>query len=150
MERIFATSGDWALGSDDIQWILYRRRSKTRGGWHGVSFVRSERDILARCMREKGCGDDAAVLLEGLPATFDEWKRRPVTALIDAGSDPEPTSYFQLQQQRRPNPGEEKVSSDISTLPPQPAESPWSGDPCGDEPLIDRSEDAVIISTEGE
>jgi hypothetical protein len=30
MERISATSGDWALGSDDVQWILYRRRLKTR------------------------------------------------------------------------------------------------------------------------
>jgi hypothetical protein len=86
MERIFTTSGEWALGSDGIQWILYKRR-KSRTGWIGVSFVRSERDILARCMREKGCpGDDAAVLLTGLPSTFDEWKRT-ASSLIDAGED---------------------------------------------------------------
>jgi hypothetical protein len=65
--------------------------------------------------------------------------------------DPEPVSYFQLQQQRRPNPGEEKVSSDISTLPPQPAGSPWAADPSGDEPTIDRSnEDGPTINIHGE
>jgi hypothetical protein len=73
MERIFATSGDWALGSDGIQWILYRR---WRNGWRGVSFVRSERNILARCMQEKGADNDTArLLLSGLPDTFNEWKR---------------------------------------------------------------------------
>jgi hypothetical protein len=43
------------LAADDLQWILYRRRSEKRGGWKGVSFVRSTKTILARCMREKGC-----------------------------------------------------------------------------------------------
>jgi hypothetical protein len=73
-ERQFATSGRWALGSDGLQWILYRRRSEEDGGWKGVSFVRSTRAVLARCMREKGCSDeDTAVLLAGLPETYDEW-----------------------------------------------------------------------------
>ena len=27
-ERQFAVSGDWALGADSLQWILYRRRSR--------------------------------------------------------------------------------------------------------------------------
>jgi hypothetical protein len=62
MERIFATSGDWALGSDGVQWILYHRRSRERGGWIPVSFVRSHRDILERCMREKGCGENGNAL----------------------------------------------------------------------------------------
>ena len=72
---IFATSGNWALGADGLQWILYRRHSQARGGWTGISFVRSTRDILARCMREKGCGEDAERLLVGLPSSFDEWKK---------------------------------------------------------------------------
>jgi hypothetical protein len=55
LERQFAISGGWALGSDGLQWILYRQRSEKHGGWVGVSFVRSTKDILARCMREKGC-----------------------------------------------------------------------------------------------
>ena len=74
MERQFAVSGDWALGADEVQWILYRKRSQKRGGWNPVSFVRSTKDILARCMREKNVpDDDSAVLLAGLPETFDEW-----------------------------------------------------------------------------
>jgi hypothetical protein len=48
---------------------------------HPVSFVRSKRDVLARCMREKGVpAEDAAVLLAGLPATFDEWVRERIPA----------------------------------------------------------------------
>jgi hypothetical protein len=74
-ERIFATSGDWALGADGLQWILYKRRSQARGGWTSVSFVRSTRDVLADCMRAKGCGEDTARLLTNLPPTFDEWKK---------------------------------------------------------------------------
>jgi hypothetical protein len=86
MERIFAVSGDWALGSDGVQWILYHRDPKSRTGWKGISFVRSERDILARCMREKGCPeDDGERLLAGLPNTFDKWKGLTAGALIDAG-----------------------------------------------------------------
>jgi hypothetical protein len=70
-ERIFAHVDRWALGADASQWILYRREGKQ---WHGTSFVRSSRDILARCMREKGVSaSDAALLLDGLPETFDEW-----------------------------------------------------------------------------
>src|SRR5215510_2957002 len=74
-ERQFAVSGDWARGADNLQWILYRRRSKARGGWEAVSFMRSTRAVLERCCREKGCGDDTARnLLTGLPDTFDAWK----------------------------------------------------------------------------
>jgi hypothetical protein len=77
-ERQFAVSGQWALGSDGLQWILYQQRSRKHGGWKGVSFVRSTKDILARCLREKGCPEqDAAVLLAGLPETFDEWLNAP-------------------------------------------------------------------------
>jgi hypothetical protein len=74
-ERQFAFSGVWALGADSLQWILYRRRSKARGGWVAASFVASTRGVLARCMRESGCSDDdTAVLLAGVPPTFNEWK----------------------------------------------------------------------------
>lgn len=77
-ERIFATSGKWAVGADNLQWILYRRYE---GGWRPISFVRSEQSILERCMREDGCPDlHREVLLAGLPSTFDEWKKT-----LDAG-----------------------------------------------------------------
>jgi hypothetical protein len=72
-DRVFATAGDWALASDGIQWMLMRH--KKNGRWQPVSFVRSEREILARCMREKRVGaDQARLLLSELPETFDEWK----------------------------------------------------------------------------
>ena len=82
-DRQFAVSGNWALASDGIQWILCRRRGIKGGqtpGWTPLSFVRSTKDILARCMHEKGCpATDAAKLLANLPATFDEWhQQRPL------------------------------------------------------------------------
>jgi hypothetical protein len=88
---VFAAAGDWAVGTDGIQWILYHRRSRRLGGWYGVSFVRTERGILARCMREKGVdADTARLLLSGLPDTFDQWKSahaapdRPAAPLQEA------------------------------------------------------------------
>jgi hypothetical protein len=71
----FAASGDWAIASDGVQWILQRRRSK-RGhtAWRAISFVRSTKDILDRCMREKDVPvDTARQLLAGLPERFDDW-----------------------------------------------------------------------------
>jgi hypothetical protein len=74
-ERIFTTAGDWALASDGIQWILCRRRMGQQEGWRPLSFVRSSKEILARCMREKGTDvDTARLLLSGLPDNFDQWK----------------------------------------------------------------------------
>ena len=75
-DRVFVTEGDWALGSDGIQWMLMKRHRRPSGPyWQGVSFVRSTRYILARCMREKGVGASTAEkLLSGLPDTFDQWK----------------------------------------------------------------------------
>jgi len=74
-DRVFREAGHWALASDGVQWTLMRRRSEERGGWVPISFVHSSRDILARCMREKGVEHDAAaILLKGLPDTFDAWK----------------------------------------------------------------------------
>jgi hypothetical protein len=47
----------------------------------------------------------------------------------------EPSTYFEIEQRRLHNPGEDKVGN----LPPQPPTSPWARDPVPDEPLIDRS-----------
>ena len=72
-ERRFAVSGDWALGADNLQWILYRRKAKT--GWRAVSFVASTRQVLERCIRGGGCKPSTAKnLLAGLPDTFDARK----------------------------------------------------------------------------
>jgi len=70
-DRIFAIAGGWAVASDGIQWMLMRRQGKE---WRAVSFVRSERSILARCMAQKGVRPPTAdFLLKGLPDTFDQW-----------------------------------------------------------------------------
>ena len=80
-DKIFRVSGDWSLASDPLQWILMRKT-------HPVSFVRSTKEILARCMRDKGTPpDDAQRLLDGLPATFDEWR---VKAADSASTVPYP------------------------------------------------------------
>jgi hypothetical protein len=72
-DRVFTIVGDWAVASDGIQWILLHRWKD--GRWRGLSFVRSTRDILARCTREKGVDNGtAAQLLSGLPETFNQWK----------------------------------------------------------------------------
>jgi hypothetical protein len=72
-DRIFTAQRDWAVASDGAQWVLMRREG-TR--WRAVSFVRSERSILARCMAEKGVRPPTAeFLLKGLPDTFDQWKQ---------------------------------------------------------------------------
>jgi hypothetical protein len=74
VDRVFATSGEWAIGADYLQWMLMRRRPG-KNPWRPVSFVRSTKDILARCMREKGVDEDTArLLLSGLPGSFDQWK----------------------------------------------------------------------------
>src|SRR5262249_42510153 len=90
-ERQFAISGRWALAADSLQWMLQRRGGQQ---WKSVSFVSSTRDILARCMREKGCPSaDAERLLAGLPSTFEEWVGKrfqtPLTVdLADGGGSP--------------------------------------------------------------
>jgi hypothetical protein len=42
-------------------------------------------------------------------------------------SDPEPSTYFEIEQRRLDNPGEAKVGADVSSLPPQ---GPTSGMDC--------------------
>jgi hypothetical protein len=75
-DRVFREAGNWALASDGVQWMLVKRHVRKDGdSWDPVSFVRSTKFILARCMREKGVEPGTAViLLQGLPDTFDEWK----------------------------------------------------------------------------
>jgi len=83
-DRIFTTAGDWAVASDGIQWMLMRRHKRPdRDTWDPISFVRSTRDVLARCMREKGVEPGTAVkLLSGLPDTFGQWKTAPAPSVV--------------------------------------------------------------------
>jgi hypothetical protein len=84
-DRQFAISGKFALAADRLQWIVQRGyMSKGQRRWQSVSFVSSTRDILARCLREKGCPPaDAERLLAGLPATFEEWAKIRKTSIAE-------------------------------------------------------------------
>ena len=78
---IFELSDRAALGADDLQWILYRATGTKRcrtpmDAWKGVSFVRSTKSILLRCVREKALqvSPTGWAYLSALPDTFAEWK----------------------------------------------------------------------------
>jgi hypothetical protein len=61
--------------------------------------------------------------------------------------DPEPSTYFEIEQNRLVNPGEEKTAPTMPRLPP---ESPWASEN-QPEPTIDRShEDGNTINIHGE
>jgi hypothetical protein len=64
-ERQLATTHDWAVASDGLQWILQRRAGES---WEAVSFVRTTRDMLAEIIREHNA---PVGLLSGSPETFD-------------------------------------------------------------------------------
>ena len=87
---MITVSEDWALGADSLQWILYRRhpRKGRDDTWDGVSFVGSTRAILERCMREKGVPSPVqAILLEGLPPTFQEWQTTLCPDCLETAAD---------------------------------------------------------------
>jgi hypothetical protein len=77
----------FALGADELQWIVYRSRRKApspvnapfklgRGAeWEPVAFVRSTKAVLLRVLREKGC-DGCEAALAGTSQTFAAWKAR--------------------------------------------------------------------------
>ena len=74
-DTTIAVSGDWSVITDGHQWILQRRvgtdRRTGKPVWESVSFVRSTRGILERCMREKETPpEDARKLLAGLGERF--------------------------------------------------------------------------------
>ena len=72
-ERIFLRLGEnGTLGADDHQWILYRGESP-------ISFVRSTKALLVRCIREKGIEVSAKGLsgLDALADGFGAWKADP-------------------------------------------------------------------------
>ena len=61
-----------ALGADEHQWILYRAGQP-------VSYVRSTKAVLVRCIREKGIelSAEGKAALDALADDFDAWKADP-------------------------------------------------------------------------
>jgi hypothetical protein len=81
-DRIFLRLGcRAALGADDLQWILYTSKFADTPDlsprfWRAVSYVRSSKMVLERCIRDKGLEFTAAgsEALARLNCTFDAWK----------------------------------------------------------------------------
>ena len=71
-DKQFRVSGDWALASDEIQWIIQHWAGNK---WRGVKYIRSDKAWLSYRLRVTlGVPEaDATKLLDGLPDTFDTW-----------------------------------------------------------------------------
>jgi len=67
--------GLWWIHFDDLQWIIAQQRESGVGVRKTVSFVSSTKDILLRCVREKGISPTAEALnaIASWPSTFREW-----------------------------------------------------------------------------
>ena len=76
-------SDRWAIFADEDQWILARcdnPKSAFRGWqqrrWRHLAFVGSSKQLLKRCLREKGAEIDNAgrLAFNALPKTFRQWQ----------------------------------------------------------------------------
>ena len=73
---IFPLADGWALGTDDIQWILLRARNRhAETVWQPVAFIASTKSILRRCMAESGVQltPTAEGRFDALPEQFRDW-----------------------------------------------------------------------------
>jgi hypothetical protein len=92
MSIFLRLSDRWALGADNLQWILYKSiwgvpPDLTRQRWKPLCFVHTHKRHLLRYIRENRPqdADAAALALAGYPDTFDAWK-----ATVDALPPPVP------------------------------------------------------------
>jgi hypothetical protein len=75
---IFTLTDGWALGHDDNQWIVLKRRNiGTQSGWKPVAFVATKKRILRRVLLEKGITPtpEAMAELDALLEQFRDWRR---------------------------------------------------------------------------
>jgi hypothetical protein len=90
-DRQFRVSGDWALASDGIQWIVQKWAGNR---WRGLKYIRSDKAWLAYRLMTLGVpAASAAALLADLPDTFDAWAAHSV-----AGQPEEPQAPSQSEQ----------------------------------------------------
>ena len=77
-DKQFYVSGNWAIASDGIQWILQK---KNKQHWKAKVFIRTDREILERCMRELHVPkENATRLILSVPQTFEQWWATQVPA----------------------------------------------------------------------
>lgn len=70
-----------ALGADNGQWIVYRRRKRRdHSYWNPISFIASSKAILTRVLREKGIQltSEAQDFIDSMPGSFREWQNTSV------------------------------------------------------------------------
>jgi hypothetical protein len=69
--QLFLMTREWALATDDHQWILQKR---VGGVWQDQRFVRSKAGIV-RCMERDGVRPfkSAQRALDALPETWRDW-----------------------------------------------------------------------------
>ena len=113
--RIFLRLGlNGALGADEVQWVLYHlvHTDKPRAGsawqgvqWKAVSYVRSTKRILARCIREKGIdlSQEGQAALDALADDFDSWKADPGRRGTPVAPLPQMPLYGAKNQTLRPS-----------------------------------------------
>jgi hypothetical protein len=118
VNEIIVALGDWAVATDGVQWILQRR---IKAGWRPVSFVRSIKVILARCMREKDVEPGVArKLLASLPDYFD-----PVFDESRHPAHPDVPDQQPYRNRVRPEKRQDAASSGVIAG-PIGEYSPWS------------------------
>ena len=72
-DRIFLQlDGKFALGSDELQWILYRNQGAS---WRGISFVRSRRPSCSAAYANLTRRPNSPLRASGL---YDGFKAEPV------------------------------------------------------------------------
>jgi len=80
---------DWALGYDNQQWIVYKRRQQQgKTAWRPMSFIASKKLVLLRVIAELGCVPtaDAQRDLDQLPDTFRAWLAGQQQTSVKTGS----------------------------------------------------------------
>jgi hypothetical protein len=72
IDRQIIVGERFAIATDGNQWVLQRLTGQK---WLAISFVRSTKDTLVRCMREAGAAKaEIETLLADLPAHFPGWE----------------------------------------------------------------------------
>ncbi len=74
---LFDLADGWALGADEKQWIILRRRNfRTQQGWKPIAFVATTKAVLRRVLNENGvpATPDAQGKLNQLPECFADWQ----------------------------------------------------------------------------
>jgi len=75
---VIQLSANWRVMADNLQWIIQTRRpiNSQPDKWRAVSFIGSDKKILARCLREYGAviNKRGQAKLDRLPDTFLKWR----------------------------------------------------------------------------